>query len=65
LARWTSQAATYWSDHGGALAYLAAHGVHRAKVFGRCESEPGEEIGFASGDDAQSAVAGLMGFRCV
>ena len=28
-------------------------------------AEPGEEIGFASRDDAQSAVAGLMGFRCV
>jgi len=28
-------------------------------------AEPGEEIGFASRDDAQSAVAGLMGFRCI
>ena len=28
-------------------------------------AEPGEEIGFSSRDDAQSAVAGLMGFRCI
>ncbi|MEA2588464.1 MAG: hypothetical protein QOH66_1391 [Actinomycetota bacterium] len=28
-------------------------------------AEPGEEIGFASRDDAQSAVAGLMGFQCI
>ena len=28
-------------------------------------AETGEEIGFASRDDAQSAVAGLMGFRCI
>ena len=28
-------------------------------------AEPGEEIGFASRDDAQSAVAALMGFRCI
>ncbi|WP_261993487.1 IS630 family transposase [Streptomyces sp. 3211.6] len=28
-------------DRGGALAYLAAYGVHRAKVFGRCESKTG------------------------
>lgn len=26
---------------GGALAYLAAHGVHRAQVFGRCEPKTG------------------------
>ncbi len=26
---------------GGALAYLAAYGVHRAKVFGRCEPRTG------------------------
>ncbi len=25
---------------GGALAYLAAWDVHRAKVFGRCETPP-------------------------
>ena len=28
-------------------------------------AEPGEEIGFASRDYAQSGVAGLMGFRCI
>lgn len=26
---------------GGALAYLAAYDVHRAKVFGRCEATTG------------------------
>ncbi|WP_406130159.1 hypothetical protein OHQ89_51445 [Streptomyces canus] len=26
---------------GGALAYLAAYDVHRAKAFGRCEPKPG------------------------
>jgi transposase len=30
-------------DRGGALAYLAAYDVHRAKVFGRCESTTGIE----------------------
>jgi len=30
-------------DRGGALAYLAAWEVHRAKVFGRCESTTGIE----------------------
>jgi hypothetical protein len=25
-------------DRGGAVAYLAAYDVHRAKVFGRCEA---------------------------
>jgi hypothetical protein len=28
-------------DRGGALAYLAAYDVHRAKVFGRCEPKTG------------------------
>ena len=28
-------------------------------------AEPGEEIGFASRDDAQSTVASRMGFRCI
>ena len=30
-------------DRGGALAYLAAYDVHRAQVFGRCESTTGIE----------------------
>lgn len=30
-------------DRGGALAYLAAYDVHRAKVFGRCEPTTGIE----------------------
>jgi len=30
-------------DRGGALAYLAAYDVHRAKVFGRCEPSTGIE----------------------
>jgi len=30
-------------DRGGALAYLAAWDVHRAKVFGRCEATTGIE----------------------
>ncbi|MGH9244843.1 MAG: transposase, partial [Acidimicrobiales bacterium] len=30
-------------DRGGALAYLAAWDVHRAKVFGRCEPTTGIE----------------------
>ena len=30
-------------DRGGALAYLAAWDVHRAKVFGRCEKTAGIE----------------------
>ena len=30
-------------DRGGALAYLAAWDVHRAKVFGRCEKTTGIE----------------------
>ena len=30
-------------DRGGALAYLAAYDVHRARVFGRCESTTGIE----------------------
>ena len=30
-------------DRGGALAYLAAYDVHRAKVFGRCEPATGIE----------------------
>ncbi|UUU44931.1 hypothetical protein [Streptomyces sp. NBC_00162] len=28
-------------DRGGALAYLAAYDVHRARVFGRCEPRTG------------------------
>ena len=28
-------------DRGGALAYLAAYDVHRAKVFGRCDATTG------------------------
>ncbi|MGY0065076.1 hypothetical protein ACWY4P_53120 [Streptomyces sp. LZ34] len=28
-------------ERGGALAYLAAYDVHRARVFGRCESSTG------------------------
>jgi hypothetical protein len=28
-------------QRGGALAYLAAYDVHRAKVFGRCEPKTG------------------------
>ena len=28
-------------DRGGAVAYLAAYDVHRAKVFGRCEDTTG------------------------
>jgi hypothetical protein len=28
-------------DRGGALAYLAAYDVHRARVFGRCEPTTG------------------------
>ena len=30
-------------DRGGAVAYLAAYDVHRAKVFGRCEQTTGNE----------------------
>jgi transposase len=30
-------------DRGGALAYLAAYDVHRAKIFGRCEPTTGIE----------------------
>ena len=30
-------------DRGGAVAYLAAYDVHRAKVFGRCEQTTGIE----------------------
>ena len=30
-------------DRGGALQYLAAWDVHRAKVFGRCEAHTGIE----------------------
>ncbi|MEX2620724.1 MAG: hypothetical protein WD250_10955 [Egibacteraceae bacterium] len=28
-------------DRGGALCYLAAWDVHRAKIFGRCEDTSG------------------------
>ncbi|MDQ0945987.1 hypothetical protein [Streptomyces sp. V1I1] len=28
-------------NRGGALAYLAAYDVHRARVFGRCEPKTG------------------------
>ena len=30
-------------DRGGAVAYLAAYDVHRARVFGRCEDTTGIE----------------------
>ncbi|MHB1475695.1 MAG: transposase, partial [Dermatophilaceae bacterium] len=30
-------------DRGGALAYLAAYDVHRAKIYGRCEATTGIE----------------------
>jgi len=30
-------------DRGGAVAYLAAYDVHRAKTFGRCEQTTGIE----------------------
>jgi hypothetical protein len=28
-------------EHGGALAYLVAWDVHRARLFGRCEATTG------------------------
>ena len=31
-------------DRGGALAYVAAWDVHRAKLFGRCEAKSGIAI---------------------
>src|SRR3954454_21744327 len=31
----------HWYDRGGSLAYLAAWGVHRGRVFGRCETTTG------------------------
>jgi predicted nucleic acid-binding protein len=46
-----------------ALRAMDAWHLATAALTIRMLAEPGEEIGFASRDGAQSAVAGLMGFR--
>ena len=48
-----------------ALRAMDAWHLATAALTIKTVAEPGEEIGFASRDDAQSAVAGLMGFRCI
>jgi len=35
---------------GGALAYLAAYDVHRAKIYGRCDPTTGLGLSRRSGD---------------
>jgi len=48
-----------------ALRAMDAWHLAAAALTVKALAEPGEEIGFSSRDDAQSAVAGLMGFRCI
>jgi hypothetical protein len=42
-APWRATRVEHEYDRGGALQYLAAWDVHRAKVFGRCEAKTGIE----------------------
>jgi hypothetical protein len=46
-----------------ALRAINAWHLATAALTIRILTEPGEEVAFASRDEAQSAVAGLMGFR--
>ncbi|HEY2665877.1 MAG TPA: type II toxin-antitoxin system VapC family toxin [Actinomycetota bacterium] len=57
------QALTLVRQH--ALRAMDAWHLATAALTIKTLAEPGEEIGFASRDEAQSKVASLMGFRCI
>lgn len=48
-----------------AIRAIDAWHLATASLTIRVLAEPGEEIGFASRDETQSAVASLLGFRCI